>query len=201
MPRFNARPLRPLAFLALCLALPLHAAVGQAAAAGFTAEQLMQQLSQNRSADARFTEVKHLAALEQPLELQGVVRYRPPATMEKEITQPYVEEFIITEDEFRSKREGRPTKSYALADYPVLQAFAASFTATMAGDLETLRRHYQLALNGNPARWTLILSPLNKELAARLSRIELSGAEGKVQRIETLQADGDRSVMSLYPLH
>jgi hypothetical protein len=72
-----------------------------------------------------------------------------------------------------------------------------SYRGTLAGDLETLNRYFDLALSGPMDGWRLRLTPRRAELAEYLSAVVMHGSGGKVLRVETLESSGDRSVMTV----
>ena len=72
-----------------------------------------------------------------------------------------------------------------------------SYRGTLAGDLERLRRYFEVELRGHMDAWQLRLTPRTPELAEYLSAVVMRGREGTVTSVETLEANGDRSVMML----
>jgi hypothetical protein len=82
-----------------------------------------------------------------------------------------------------------------LQDPPELAAFIDSIRGTLAGDREALERHYQLSLEGATDDWTLQLIPVDEKIQAVVSRIRITGVGNEVRSVETIQADGDSSLM------
>ena len=76
-----------------------------------------------------------------------------------------------------------------------MAAFVTAFMATLAGDQALLETHYELALSGDVSGWTLDLTPRDKKLAKRVTRIRVAGAGERLHSFETQQGNGDRSVM------
>jgi hypothetical protein len=195
---------RGIAMLALLLALPLQAlqsgpgapAVGE----GWTIESLMATLAQQPAGEARFTEIKTLASLKQPLVTEGVLRYRYPDSLEKSAEKPRAERFVIRGDAMEIYRDGKLKRQVLLAGYPALQNFVNSFIATVGGDLEALRKYYELSLEGSRQGWTLLLTPIDAELQRVVKHITVRGKEGVIESFETLQPNDDRSVMLIAPL-
>ena len=144
--------------------------------------QVMQGLSQVRSAEGRFTEHRYLSILSEPLVLEGTVSYRAPDYVRKEYDDPGSESY------------GR-RRDLAIDEHPVLRAFVESYRGTLAGDLETLRRYFDLTLSGSMDDWRLRLTPRLPDLAQYLSAVIMQGTGAQVLRVETLESSGDRSVM------
>ncbi|MBP9603896.1 MAG: outer membrane lipoprotein carrier protein LolA, partial [Chromatiaceae bacterium] len=84
-----------------------------------------------------------------------------------------------------------------LKDYPEVAAMIESIRATLAGDRKALEGVYDLRLEGSSDRWTLTLTPLDTRVGRVVARILMEGTRGEVRTVEILQADGDRSVMSI----
>ena len=66
-----------------------------------------------------FEEATYSSLLTEPLIVKGVLRFTPPATMEKIITDPFRERYVIEGDRvlFDSERKGIK-RAISLEDYP-----------------------------------------------------------------------------------
>jgi hypothetical protein len=159
-------------------------------------EQLLESLAKNRPAEVRFEETAFSDLLTQPLKTQGILRFTPPAGLEKHITGPHDERYLVEGDTllFESKTK-EANRTLSLHDYPALRGFIEAFRSTLANDVITLRRWYSVTLQGEPQRWVLVLRPLDNEVRALVESIRFSGERGRVSRIEIRAPDGDRSVM------
>jgi hypothetical protein len=159
-------------------------------------EQLLESLAKNRRAEVRFEETAFSNLLTEPLKTQGILRFTLPARLEKHVTAPYDERYLVEGDKvlFESKRKGS-SRTLSLQDYAVLRAFVEAFRSTLANDVVTLQRFYHVTLQGEPRRWVLILHPLDNAVQELVESIRFSGKGGQVRSIEILAPDGDRSVM------
>ncbi len=168
----------------------------EAESTGWNVEQLIESLAKNRQGEVRFEETVFSNLLTQPLKTQGILRFTPPARLEKHITAPYDERYLVEGDTvlFESKTKGTK-RTLSLHDYPALQAFIEAFRSTLANDVITLRRFYSVTLQGEPRRWVLTLRPLDKAVQELVESIRFSGEREHVSSIEVLAPDGDRSVM------
>jgi len=156
----------------------------------------MESLARNRPAEVRFEETAFSTLLTQPLKTQGILRFSPPAGLEKHITSPYDERYLVEGDSVLVENKTKGTKrTLSLHDYPSLRAFIEAFRSTLANDVITLRRFYSVTLQGEPPRWVLILRPLDKAMQELAESIRFSGEREQVRSIEILAPDGDRSVM------
>jgi hypothetical protein len=159
---------------------------------------LMQALAQTTSSRATFVEKKYMAALDTPLESSGELVFVAPDRLEKRTLQPKAESMVLDKSMLTLERGGRK-RSLPLQSYPEIGAFVESIRATLAGDQAALERHYQIELGGKAERWTLKLKPIDPKMGALVKNLSLSGVRDRVDVIEIMQADGDRSVMSITP--
>lgn len=183
------RPLKHSAFLLLLLSLPAFA---------WDVSDLMKTLASNPGGKATFIEKRQLAVLDKPLVMTGDLVYAPPAYLEKKVLTPKPEILILDGDKLRYESAGKKA-SININTQPELVGFIDSIRGTLTGNQKKLEDSYVLNLSGTPKRWTLILLPNDQQVAKFVSKIIISGREDKVTTIEYLQADGDKSVMTIQP--
>lgn len=167
--------------------------------AAFDLGQLMDDLARHKGGTARFVEKKHLAVLDKPLVASGEMTYTAPDRLEKRTLLPKPETMVLDGDRLTLERD-KQRLSINLASQPEALAFVDSIRGTLAGNRQALERSYGLHLAGNREKWVLTLLPRDQKIAAFVQRITVSGQRGQVRGIEYLQADGDRSVLSIEPL-
>jgi outer membrane lipoprotein-sorting protein len=167
-----------------------------AQAAQFTVGELMGALANNKHGAATFTEKKYISILDRPVESSGGLLFVPPARLEKRTLKPKVETLVLDGDVLTVERQLQ-RHVLQLKDYPEVAAMIESIRATLAGDRKALERVYDLSLEGSSDRWTLALTPLDTRVGSVIARIRMEGTRGEVRTVEILQADGDRSVMSI----
>ncbi len=165
-------------------------------AAQFSLNQLMAALASNPHGTASFTEKKYISILDQPVESSGELLFIAPARLEKRTLKPKSEILVLDGDVLTIERR-RKKHVLQLKDYPEVAGMIESIRATLAGDRKALERIYHLTLQGNNARWTLLLIPLNAKLGGVVARIRVEGTQDEVRTVEILQSDGDRSEMSI----
>ena len=183
---------------AALLALGVIAAPAQGAEAGWGLVDLMRSLQAVKSSRARFIERKELAILTEPLESSGTLVYRAPGTLEKHTLVPERESMVLEDGRLVLENADRGwRKSFALHEHPVIWAFVESIRSTLAGDLATLRRFYDVELEGSEPDWRLLLRPREPAMKTVVDEIRISGSGNWISRIEILEAGGDRSVMTI----
>ncbi|MBK4736697.1 LolA-related protein [Noviherbaspirillum pedocola] len=182
------------ALSALLLLTVVNVAV--AAEAAWNIDSLMAALGRVGMGRADFTETKTIAMLDKPVESSGQLFYVAPDKLQKRTVKPKPEELIIEGNTLTIDRAGR-TMTMAVDSAPELAGFVDSIRGTLAGDRKALERSFALTLEGPPERWVLELKPRNERMARAVSDIRIYGSRDDVKRIETRQADGDRSVMTI----
>jgi hypothetical protein len=180
-------------------AFALFAATGLAYGAEFTVATLFADLARQRPERTAFTEKKFLSLLDRPVESSGELAFTPPDRLEKKTLKPRPESLVIERDVVTLERAGK-RQTLRLSENPGVAVLVESIRRTLAGDLSGLTRAYSVGLEGAPARWKLVLRPLDTSLGTLVERVEIAGEQSRVTTVEIFQADGDRSVTSLSPL-
>ena len=160
--------------------------------------QLMETLSQVRSASARFTETKTVSMLNSPLVASGTLTYVAPDHMEKITLAPVHERFLL--DHNRVTIEGGPgeqTHVFALTADPRIAGLVEGIRATLAGDLAALDRFYLVRLVGDAGNWQLLLQPRDPDLAHFVQGIRIQGSQDRIETIDTATANGDHTEMTI----
>lgn len=158
--------------------------------------QLMQMLSQVKSARNKFVERKYLKILDKPLSFSGQLAYRAPDYLEKQTLIPKPETMVLEGPKLSVESKGK-RRVLALQDYPVVWAFVESIRATLAGDLPGLQRFYRVTMEGDSAQWRLLLTPTDSQMQEVVSEIRIGGRRNRVLSIEVLETQGDRSLMTI----
>ncbi len=157
---------------------------------------VMQSLSAIKQAEVDYQEEKHLNMLDVPLLQTGHLSYLAPDSFTRTLDAPVTGRFAIQGDKVTLEQRGE-SKQQNLQRLPLVKAFVASFGATLAGDLPRLQQYYELTFSGDTASWALVLIPRDKQLAEYVDEIRLWGREGKIDRMEIQESNGDWSRMIL----
>lgn len=180
-----------IALLAASFALPAFAA--------FDVIQLMNDLARYKGGRAKFVERKYIALLDKPVVATGEMTYVAPDRLEKRTLTPKPELLILDKDTLSIERDQQKL-SINLANQPEALAFVDSIRGTLSGNRAALEKNYLLHLAGTADKWELTLLPSDPRIAALVQRITVSGGNSRIRGIEYLQADGDRSVLSITPI-
>jgi outer membrane lipoprotein-sorting protein len=179
------------------IALSLQPFARAAQAADIDVAKLMQMLSEVHEAGGVFTEYKYLSVLNEPLVARGRVHYQAPDYIRKEYDDPDSESYEVRGDNLTIEYPDGRRRDLSIGEHPVLRAFVESYRATLTGDRETLSRHFNLELSGPVGAWVLRLTPRDAELGDYLNAVIIHGRESTIYSVETVEANGDRSVMTL----
>jgi hypothetical protein len=181
---------------ALCTPAPPAGAAAPAAPAQL--DELMQLLAARRHGHVAFSEVQTLAMLNRPLESSGELLYDAPDRLEKRTLKPKPEDLTL-EHGVLTARRGRHTRTLDLAAYPQLSPFVESLRATLSGDRASLERAFEVQLSGDLDDWTLRLTPRDAAAARIVREVHMAGSRAILKSVEILQADGDRTLLTLGP--
>ncbi|MFT4194465.1 LolA-related protein [Ottowia sp.] len=183
-------------------AIPLVAFLGglagPAGAAPWDVPALMQLLANHPSGRVQFTETKTLSVLDKPVVSTGELVYQPPDRLEKHTLKPRPESLVIEGNRLTVTRDG-VKRELRLSQYPEVLAFIEALRGTLVGNQKLLQQHYTLALRGSEQSWQLIMTPLDERMFRWVRQIIVSGSGNAVKAVETLQADGDKSLITVAP--
>lgn len=182
--------------LAMALLAATACAAAEAASAGarpVDADWILARLARPSPSRTGFVELRDSALLKAPLRIAGEYRRPDADTLVREVRVPYAETTTIVADRtgagtVRIERAGQPPRVFPLARVPELAGLQASFGALLAGDRARLEQHFALASDGTRQRWTLVLTPRDATLAAKLRALVLYGRGAELRCIETRPA-------------
>lgn len=163
---------------------------------GISLDELMKSLAQRKQGTVSYVEEDYLALLERPVKSSGVLVYQAPDHLEKKTLKPKKESLVLDGDEMTVQR-GHRTYRVQLSSYPQIAPFVDAVRETLAGNEAGLQKVFKVGLTGGLEDWKLELVPLDTKVARKVKRVEIAGARDVIRSVEILQADGDRSVMTL----
>ena len=183
------------AVLALPAAAPLSLPAS-AQAGGL--EGVMAALAAVRRSEADFTESKEIAGLADTLPSSGTLLWEAPSTLEKQVVEPFRERVVVSGDRLVYERPARGERQEVNLDQaPEVRALVEAIRSTLAGDLATLRRHYEVSFEGALPAWTVVLHPLSARVRAVVQRVEVRGEGGAIRWFQTV--GNESSVMRVTP--
>lgn len=177
----------------LLVAGPLSAAPPDAATTGVEADWVLARLARPAPMRTGFVELRGSPLLKAPLRIEGEYQRPREGTLVREVRVPYAETTTIRAGEVQIARAGKSPRTFSLSRAPELGGLQASFGALLSGDRALLEQHYRIAVDGTRERWTLVLTPKQKQvaLAATLRSVVLRGRGAELRCIETQPTKGD----------
>jgi hypothetical protein len=160
----------------------------------------MAAMSRVRERRDAFREEKTLAALASPLVSSGTLVWRAPDHLEKRTEEPFVEEVVVDGDRLTYAKPAEGVRRTVTLDQaPELRGLVEAVRGTLAGDLADLRRYYSVGFEGTPERWRLTLIPVEPRVKEFVKAVLVEGEGAEVRRVDTVEPDGDRTVMTIEP--
>lgn len=190
-----------LAMSTCCFAAPQRQPPQPAQAAqppGFTLDRLMALLAQRKHGQVTFAQTDYLALLDRPVKSSGVLVYAAPDHLEKRTLQPKPQSLVLDGEQLTVQR-GHRTYRMQMSAYPQVAPYVDAMRDTLEGNEAALQKVFKVALTGTLQEWKLELVPLDPGAARKVRQVKISGARDVIRSVEILQADGDRSVMTLAP--
>jgi len=170
------------------------------AAQSWTIEALMRMLATVPERRASFHEEKTIAALTRPVQDGGTLRYVRPAFLEKHTVTPREEDLIVDGPRLTIRRPVQDDeRTLDLRDQPALDALVDAVRGTLAGDIGLLRRHFDVGLEGSAQAWRLTLTPTDPAVARFMRVVRIDGGGSEVRVVDTVEANGDSTHMTIGP--
>lgn len=159
----------------------------------FDQQQLAQQLEDMAVVRGEFVQEKFLRGLARPLRSEGRFVLARGHGLLWNLQQPLQREYRITGQGVALMQDGQ-WQLQGNQDAAARQS--RLFLAVLQGDQQGLREEFELQLQGTAEDWQLTLLPRSLLLKQVFTRIEVSGGH-HVNRIELLEATGDRTLMQM----
>ena len=164
------------------LALPVSARADEAALA-----TQMAALAAVRQRRSRFTEERAIPELDVPLPNSGTLSWQAPDRLEKHTLSPFEERLTVAGGRLTYERPDRGLRrDFSLSEQPEMAALVEAIRSTLAGDLATLRRHYEVGFESwAGGAWRMVLSPLAFRVRGAVQRIVVTGRGPEVTGVDT----------------
>lgn len=165
----------------------------------FSLPELMAALAQVPRGEARFTEVRHVAGLAEPLRASGTLSFEAPDRFVRRTLEPRTETLAVDGNTVTLSRGGR-SRRVALDAVPEMVGIVEAVRGTLTGNQAALERWFRPTLTGRAQQWALSLDPTEPRLGEQVQRIRIEGRGSQLQQVEITLQGGDRSVMTITPL-
>lgn len=157
-----------------------------------TLEGVMAALAARRESRAEFTESKEFPELSAPLPSAGTLSWSAPDRLEKHTTYPMEEILRVERDRLLLSRPAQGIqREMGLDDTAELRPLVESIRSTLAGDLATLRQHYEVGFRSEGEGWVMRLLPRSLRVRAALQSVEVRGRGAEILSVVTRGNEGE----------
>jgi hypothetical protein len=167
-------------------------------------DQLMTTIRTVPHVEARYVEHRTLQALRTPLVARGTLRFQAPDRLEQAADPAAngVAERLTIDGNLLTIDRGanRAPIVIALNEHPEIGVLAGSIRGVLSGDIEALRRTFDITLSGTLSHWQLVLQPREPAQRVILQWMRVTGYGGRITGIDTQRGNGDHSEMSIVEL-
>ena len=160
-------------------------------------ESLMQAMAAVKHRIVRYQEEKQMELLEAPLSSEGTLEYIAPDKLVRSVFKPSRIRYII-DNKMVTIEKGDKSRTRNLDELPVVRVFVESFRATLAGDLTSLQKHYDIEFSGTVGQWEIILRPKDKQLTDYVESLQLAGIGDRILLYMVEDSNGDLTRMRLF---
>ncbi len=151
---------------------------------------LLDRLDIHAEKRIEFVETRHSDLLDEPLEVRGVL-YRKDKQLVRETTSPREETHTLSERHVEIRNPAGHRQRFSLRRAPELGVLRQALLAILEQDPEGLDQHFSSTITEEDADWTLTLVPTDEDLGKRVERLELFGAEHRIEGMRMVLDDGE----------
>lgn len=178
-------------FSVACLVSSLVFA-GVAGAEELTLERLMLRMAASPGVVADFHETKSLALLQVPIESRGRIYFVPPNRLRRQMTSPGTSTLLIDGAHLQLHNEAGG-EHLDLSKSPMVRHFVDHFIVLFNGDLEALRRAYEVDFEIDGHDWTLTLHPRRAPVTSIIRTVRIDGDGASMRHMVIVEPDGDHT--------
>lgn len=180
-----------------CLALlgVLTIAPARAADADLLA-QIRGQLTRYGVVQARFVQVRQMAALKRPLESKGFFVFSQADGLFWLLESPLRMSYWLAEQRMVELGADGVRKERSVRDNPALGQVGRVMRAFFSGDMAAVQDFFDLQASGSPARWSLALTPKQPAVAQLFKGLKVSGGK-HLELIQIDERSGDSTTLTL----
>ena len=156
--------------------------------------EIGRRLAKNSMICADFSQSKSLRALTRPLVSRGRLVFIAEKGVLWRIREPFPTQVLIKKDALISwNDEGKPQR-LGFGQNPIFRSLSRVMLAVFSGEIDRLRETFEIESAVSKSSWRLMLTPLDKNFAATISRISASGGRF-VDELRIEEGRGDQTVI------
>ena len=161
----------------------------------------MEIFSESQGVRARFKEERQLSILANPIQTEGELFFSPPNRLARHTRLPGQSSLIVDGDRL-TLRDETGEQIVSLGSSHVARGLVDNFALLLRGDLPALRKMYDVTFysqenhdSPDPGGWIIDLEPRDATTRALVERIRIMGRSGILSSMDTLETNGDRTIM------
>lgn len=153
-------------------------------------EKLMHYFATSRGLEAEFREEKSLPLLVAPMVSEGVIYFAPPDRMARFARAPERSSLLVMGDRLRIE-DSLGVEEIDLAAQPTARQFVNQLLVLFRGDLEALRRDYEVVFEGGAEAWLLRLTSRSARVRQLIREVTLRGRSDHLDEMIVSGSDGE----------
>jgi len=186
-------------FRGMALGLALAAGGAVKAQDAWSLDALMAGMRGVQAESAHFVELKYVHMLTAPIRATGRLTYAAPDKLEKVTETPAPETIRLDGGTLTGTQANGDEFSVDIDSHEEIAALVEGIRSTLAGDLATLQRYYEIAFSGDRDHWRIDLVPKTHRVREKVRGIRVQGSGTAIATILIDEKDGDRSEMTITP--
>ena len=139
---------------------------------------------------ANFQQEKNLRALSRPLMSEGELLFIVGEGALWQVVEPFAVAVLMKSDEIIEWDSEGEMRRLDTSLNPVLHALGEIILATLAGDTQFLKQHFEVSPTILERGWGLFLKPKSEQLGAVISDVQIFG-DHFVEQVQISETNGD----------
>lgn len=160
----------------------------------FALDDLKQKMLGKSYIRAEFTQQRNIALLSRPFISTGFFFYHRQQGLCWDVQMPYPITIVVRQDRIVQQSKNRPEQVIRFEQNPLFETVATIFFAVFNGDWSAVEDRFQLAISGDPAAWTILLTPTDTLFRKVYTHIEIQGADW-IRQVNLVEPGGDNTLI------
>ncbi len=156
---------------------------------------LMSRFAEGGAVRARFREERTMAILTHPIVTTGTLYFVPPDQMARVVDQPGPTTVLVRGSRV-DIQDSTGHRGFDLGGSQLAKGLVENLMIVLRGDLSGLESRFEVDYSIDGDQWRLELVPRDEDIRAVVRRLRLEGVGGRLDRMETLEANGDATTVA-----
>ena len=143
---------------------------------------------------ANFEQVKTIKLLQRPLRSSGHMIFSKEDGLYWHVSKPFASTLIVTEETIMITGDDGSHEEIHVKRNPVMRGLSRIFLSVFAGDVDTLKNHFNVYFSGDAEGWTMGLVPSSRKMKRMIHHIILRGSR-TISRLDIKDQNKDETRM------